>query len=300
MKGHGAEAQAEADLEGQTVAQAACGQHLQASEQLPLTSGRSWGWGKSVTLDSVTFYPSPFFMKKNIQKICEDIVKQYKQDENIVGILLFGSAARQKFDKYSDVDIYVLSNKKSEFTRSNFVRYGLRVDVIIDTIKEAESYLNEDKYNLRRITSHMIAHGIILFQKGRNVEKIQSLAKNNIILKTRYTRNEVLMHKYSIDDFWGEIQRDLQNNDQVAFGLDSHLLITNIIELFLKINGEFLKQPNEMQEMLKKLDKSFSKHVQSFYEAKDNQSKKRILANLIKYIYKKSGGSLPTKWSLVR
>jgi hypothetical protein len=49
---------------------------------------------------------------------------------------------------------------------------------------------------------------------------------NNLKLKTKYKKGEILMHKYSIDDFWGEVQRDIKNNDYLAFGLDSHLLIS--------------------------------------------------------------------------
>lgn len=237
-------------------------------------------------------------MKKDIQKICEDIVKQYKQDENVLGILLFGSVARQKFDKYSDIDIYVLLNKNGKFTRSNFIHNGLRVDVIIDTMKEAESYLRNDKNNLRRVTSHMIAHGVILFQKGGKMEKIQGMAKNNLATKTKYTKNEILMHKYSIDDFWGEVQRDIQNKDFYAFGLDSHLLLTNITEFFLKLHGEYLRQPNEMNGLLKKLDPRFAKKIESFYISTSVSKKKKILHELVTYICGKSNGPLPKKWFL--
>ena len=197
-------------------------------------------------------------MEKFIQKICNDVVKQYKQDKNVLGILLFGSAARNKFDKYSDVDIYVLLDKKGKFSRSNFVKNGLRVDIIFNTIKEAKNYLKEDTNNLRRITSHMLAYGRILFQRQRNLERIQAVAKNNLKLKTKYKNSEVLMHKYSIDDFWGEVQRDIQKGDYLAFGLNSHLLVSNIIELFLKQSGESLGQPNETMIQLRKLDKKFA------------------------------------------
>ncbi len=47
-------------------------------------------------------------MDKIIQKICNNIVEQYKQDKNVLGIMLFGSVARDKFDEYSDVDIYIV------------------------------------------------------------------------------------------------------------------------------------------------------------------------------------------------
>lgn len=67
----------------------------------------------------------------------------------------------------------------------------------------------------------------------------------------------------------------------MAFGLDSHLLISNIIELFLKLNGEFLRQPNEMMGVLKKLDRRFSEKIENFYKTSNIQTKKRILSNLV-------------------
>ncbi len=237
-------------------------------------------------------------MDNIIKKICNNIVEQYKQDKNVLGIMLFGSAARDKFDKYSDVDIFVLLNKKSMFSRNNFVKDNVRVDIIFNTIKEVKKYLNEDKGNIRRVTSHMLAHGKILFQQKGILKIVQLVAQKNLKLRTRYKNSEILMHKYSIDDFWGEIQRDIKNKDYLAFGIDSHLLITNIIELFFKLKGEFLGQPNEMRNILKKLDIKFSNQVENFYKTNSIRSKQRTLAGLVEYIYKKSGGPLPKKWFL--
>lgn len=237
-------------------------------------------------------------MDKFIQEICSDVVKKYKPNKNVLGILLFGSAARNKFDQYSDVDIYILLNKKWPFSRSNFIKNGVRVDIILNTIKEAEGYLKEDRNNLRRITSHMLAYGEVIFQKGKNLKRIQTIAKNNLRLKTKYKKSEILMHKYSIDDFWGEVQRDIKNNDYLSFGIDSHLLISNIMELFLKLNGEFLRQPNEMIKVLKKIDREFSDKIENFYKANNIQDKRQTLSNLVEYIYKKSKGPLPKKWLL--
>lgn len=237
-------------------------------------------------------------MKKLIQKICSDVVKEYKPNKNVLGILLFGSAARNKLDQYSDVDIYILLNRKGAFSRSNFIKNEVRVDIILNTIKEAEGYLKEDRNSVRRITSHMLAYGEILFQRGKNLEKIQTIAKDNLKLKTTYKKSEILMHKYSIDDFWGEVQRDIKNNDYLAFGINSHLLISNIMELFLKLNGEFLRQPNEMMEVLKKLDRRFSNQIENFYKENNIQNKKQALFNLVEYIYTKSKGPLPKRWLL--
>jgi len=70
------------------------------------------------------------------------------------------------------------------------------------------------------------------------------------------------------------------------------------MELFLKLNGEFLIQPNEMRKVFKKLDKTFSDKIENFYKASSIQNKKKILSDLVEYIYKKSGGQLPSEWFL--
>lgn len=237
-------------------------------------------------------------MDKTIQKICDVVVTQYKSNKNVLGILLFGSAARGKFDTYSDVDIYILLKKKEKLSRKNFVQDRVRVDIILDSLPESDKYLKEDKNNVRRNTSHMLAHGQILFQRGVAMKRIVARAQSNLKSKTKYTKGEILMRKYSIDDFWDDIQRDIENEDHVAFGLDSNLLISNIIELFLKINGEFFRQPNEMAALLRKHDKAFSEKIGKFYHAESLKEKGKILSDLIDYMYKKSGGPLPREWSL--
>lgn len=235
-------------------------------------------------------------MNAIVQKITDGIVEKYKQDKNVLGIMLFGSAARGKFDQYSDIDIYIIWGTKGKFSRSNFVADGIRVDIIADTAEEAEYFLKDDKNNVKRNTSHMLAHGVILFQKGKTCEVIKRKAQKNLHSKTKYKNSEMLMHKYSIDDFWGEVQRDIEHNDRIAFGLDSQLLMNNIIELFLKVNGEFFRQPNEIKKLLNGLDKKFANQVERFYKTDDVSDKKRILFNLVKYAYEKSGGPLPEKW----
>ncbi len=235
-------------------------------------------------------------MNRIIREICDFMVGKYRRDENVLGVMLFGSAARGKSDKYSDIDFYILLKKKNEFSRKNFVKNSLRVDIIFNTLLEAKTYLKNDEKNVKRITSHMLAHGIIIYKKGRILENLQFVAGKNLELKTKYNASDVLMHKYSIDDFLGEIRRDLKNQDIIAFNLDRQLLMNNIIELFLKIRGNFWKQPNEMARILKESDLYFGREIEKFYKAKNLKNKEEIISGLVKYIYKKSGGGLPNIW----
>ncbi|OIO19197.1 MAG: hypothetical protein AUJ23_02530 [Candidatus Magasanikbacteria bacterium CG1_02_32_51] len=168
----------------------------------------------------------------------------------------------------------------------------------METSTETMAYLNEDKYNIKRNTSHMLVYGKILFKRSNIIEKIQNIAQKNLTLKTKYTKEEILMHKYSIDDFWGEMQRDFKNNDCMAFDLNSHLLMKNIIEMFIKIKGEYLKQPKEMAYAISDMDKKLGVYMKEFYNTGNMQDKLLIVPKILNHIYKLSGGKLPQKWQI--
>lgn len=53
-----------------------------------------------------------------------------------------------------------------------------------------------------------------------------------------------------------------------------------------------------MRGILKKLDRKFSNKIENFYKTNNIQNKEKILSDLVKYIYKKSGGPLPSRWFL--
>lgn len=53
-----------------------------------------------------------------------------------------------------------------------------------------------------------------------------------------------------------------------------------------------------MFKTLSKLDKKFAGKIKSFYKASKMEAKKRILGELVVYIYKKSHGPLPEKWTI--
>ena len=212
--------------------------------------------------------------------------------------MLAGSAARNKFDKFSDIDFCILTSKQGPKTRDNFLFKKTRVDIIFDTVKGTRSFLIADKGNVKRVTSHILTHGIIIFERGEALAKAQALAIKNFKSKTVLKPEEVLMHKYSIDDFLGEVRRDLKNGDHLAFGLNSQLLVNNVIELILKLRGSFWLQPNEMRVALKRLDRNLATMIDRFYKTTSYIRKEEILSEIVKYTYSISGGPLPKKWSL--
>lgn len=232
------------------------------------------------------------------REIQNHILSTYTKDSNVLGIMLFGSVARGISDKYSDIDFYILLQKKGMFERKNIPYKNVHMDIILDDIAEATDFIEQEKYGVRRNMSHMLAHGTILFAQDKRLEKLQKIAKKNLTLKTKSTKQEILMHKYSIDDFFDEMSRNMKKRDYIAFGLNSNLLMQNILELFLKTKKSFFLQPNEIHTLLVKLDPVFAEYVKQFYSSKNLSSIKTIVEKCIKHVYKISGGSLPQKWEI--
>ncbi len=230
--------------------------------------------------------------------ICKYLLDRYHSDKNIIGCMVFGSAIRGGYDKYSDVDIYVILSKKQEHSRENFIYSNKRLDVLFDTVADLKTYLRAEQANIRRPVSHMLAHGQILTDTSGQVRDLKNKASKNLLIKTKYSSAELLMHKYSIDDFWGEVQRDAKNKDSLALALDSQLLINNVIEMLCKLRGKYLRQPREMSGLLRELDKLWAGLIVKFLKSGNLKQKLNLLSRIIRRTYTLAGGPMPRHWSI--
>lgn len=235
-------------------------------------------------------------MKIEIDRIIEKAIKKYSPKAR--GILLFGSTARGGFDKFSDIDIYVLYRSKPKFTRENLTLAGVRIDVIIDSVADAHEFLKKENGSVRRNFAHMLAYGRIIYSVGDEIGLLQKMAINILEGKTRSSRATILMHLYSIEDFYGEVLRFAIKKDDLAFEQNCNLLMNNIIECFLRLKKEYFRRPNELFEIFLAKDKKFAKLISNYYKEKSMQSRSRILGELVSHIQKLAGGPLPSFWKI--
>ncbi|MGE5298040.1 MAG: nucleotidyltransferase domain-containing protein [Acidobacteriaceae bacterium] len=232
-----------------------------------------------------------------LNELTKFVVNHYRNDRNVLGILLFGSQAKGAADRFSDVDFYVITNKPPKFTRDNFIKNGQRVDIIIEDIKTTKTYLKNDKGNVRRITSDMLSSAKIVYASSTEIKSLISQARANLKSKTKITRSELLMHQYSIDDFWGEVRRDAKKKDWIAFGIDSNLLVNNITELVLKLKGSRIVQPNQMNRQLAKTDRIFAGQLTNFFKSPSQWAKLATMKAMVEYVASKTP-PFPEKWKI--
>lgn len=237
-------------------------------------------------------------MNEKIAEIYTEIVNEYKRNHQVLGVVLFGSVARGLNDEYSDIDIYVILKNKSKISRKSFVKNGVKVEILIDSFVEIMQYLEAEEYDLHRNVSQMFAFADILYEDGNILTEIIEYAKHNLKLRTKYDKSEILMNKYSIDDFYSDMGRSYRYGEIISFELNSSLIVKNLIELFVKIKGGYLKQPNEMSDYLYSLDSNFGEMLNRYYKTVEMGGRYEYMSEIIAYVYSLSHGSLPDEWEI--
>lgn len=237
--------------------------------------------------------------RKIITNLSRQVISKYAKSRNVLGIFLIGSAAQGTFDRYSDVDFFIVLKKQGGAKQEKITaKTGIAIELLFNTSEEVKQYLQREKLNIRRNVSHMLATGMILYQSSPFIRKLQNAAKKNIESKTKYSKGEIMMHKYSLEDFLEDARRDVSCKNTIAFYLDSCFFIQNAIDLLLKLNGNFYRKPKEMKTLLQHIDSNFLRLLQNFYAVKSLKAKLKTLERISQLITKRSGGALPSRWTL--
>lgn len=237
-------------------------------------------------------------MHKIFLEIQSQILSRYKDDPNVLGVMVFGSQVSGQADAFSDIDLYVLTDKVGLYTRQSFLVSKTPVDVIIDSVDMAREYLQDDRYSIRRPTSIMLAGGKIIFERTDDLNKLQKTAKRNLRLKTRSTKSDFLMHAYSLDDFLKDLQRDVKNNNRLQFALNEQLFVNNAIELVLRKHGSYWRHINETLAELNKLDHIFIRYLSKLFFDDSLEQRLKTAQKVFVYLKKRYKCSLPKKWTI--
>lgn len=102
------------------------------------------------------------FLQKEIRNITDAIVKNYQPEK----IILFGSGARGKYDKNSDLDFFIVKNTEKKWVDRLSEVYGyirnrtLPVDIIVYTPEQARNRLAINDPFMEEMNS-----GKILYEK---------------------------------------------------------------------------------------------------------------------------------------
>ena len=133
------------------------------------------------------------------KEIVEEIFAEYKDRDDVIGIVNFGSVAVGKERPDSDVDIYIVFDGDVKWELFREERYGIKIDFEVVGKKDFEKYTAKYPY------LYYFAHDKILLDKTGIVKEVFDRLKN-------YYRK----HK-DVLEFWQseyEIMRELKNKGE--------------------------------------------------------------------------------------
>ena len=191
-------------------------------------------------------------MDTRVEQIIEKVKLQY---QNIDTILLFGSALTSDWTEQSDIDIFLIDDSLND-SRSEIVIDGITIEFQEDNFESIlKDIQSEYGQLLNRNVSTMIATSRVISSKSsEKLTKLIDSAKLTLSSTSVYSKQDVKMWKYSIEDYLSKAEKDIIKNNSLAFYIHANYVLQNALQMSLAINGTYMPQPKYLGKILEEKD----------------------------------------------
>ncbi|MHA2278852.1 MAG: nucleotidyltransferase domain-containing protein [Candidatus Kariarchaeaceae archaeon] len=238
-------------------------------------------------------------LEEKVQLVLDKFTHPFRQDSNVLGILLTGSYAHSTPDTHSDLDIYIITDEQHWRERGNTFIDGYEIEYFINPTKQINAYLDEDETDLRPVTAHMFSHSKILYRKDMESNPIDQIIKRakKILDKPLPDLDtpSIELARYGFDDGTKDLLDAKSSNDILAFHLTSHLIIQQAIRIFYRVKNIRQEKLKRMGVQLKTLDQQFYNRLMAVF---NHMYDYEVLNDLITYVENLIGGKRPKEWKL--
>lgn len=213
-----------------------------------------------------------------------DKIKALEKHKRYLGAFVFGSVARGKTTKESDVDVKVIVRGKMHQSLNHPQINGVKLDISFHSMEQLVADTNSDIKKHKRIP--MIAESIIIFDKTGELSDLKKKIKKS--RPRKLTKAELLMVEYFIYNEDSKIKRYLSEKPTVSmFGM--HTALQFLLELHYQINRKWWVSSKRLLDDLEKWDESLFILVKDFIYATDINEKFSKWSQIIDYIQKPFG-----------
>lgn len=238
-------------------------------------------------------------LNEKVQLVLDRFTHPFRNDPNVVGILLTGSYAHSTPDSYSDLDVYIITNELDWRERGNTFIDGYEIEYFINPTKQVNAYLDEDETDLRPVTAHMFSYSKILYRKEMTTNPMDQLIERakEILEKPLPELDEVTreLARYGFDDGVKDLLDSKSSKDLLAYHIMAHNMIKQVVTIFYRVKNVRQEKSKRMSEQLKKIDGQFLGLLVAVFK---QNYKFTALNELISYVENLIGGKRPNEWKL--
>lgn len=185
------------------------------------------------------------------EKVLNEFLKEYVDDDSILGAILGGSYATGNYTENSDIDISIITTNDNYKKRGNVIIDDIMIEYFINPISELKKYMEDDYNNRHRLsTSNLIGNGKIIFSKNNIMEDLQkeALSYYNKEFPTP-DGTKVKCQKYACWDAYDELKDKVKNNE--SYNLNYFVLLQNLIDCYYYSNNVASVPISKLEQILR-------------------------------------------------
>lgn len=184
------------------------------------------------------------------EKVLNEFLKEYVDDDSILGAILGGSYATGNYTENSDIDISIIT-KNNYKKRGNVIIDDIMIEYFINPISELKKYMEDDYNNRHRLsTSNLIGNGKIIFSKGNIMEDLQKEALSYYDKEfPTPDGTKVKCQKYACWDAYDELKDKVKNNE--SYNLNYFVLLQNLIDCYYYSNNVASVPISKLEQILR-------------------------------------------------
>lgn len=233
----------------------------------------------------------------------KEFLKNYEEDDDIIGALLCGSYATGNQNQYSDIDIYLISKNSCTYReRGNTESNSYLIEYFINPIYKIEEYMEEEHLTGGMSTTNIFAYGKIIYDLDGSVKKLQDKALEYVDKPLENIKSYKLdMNNYSLWNSLDELKLCLET-DNPEFNLIYFNILSDIYEFYCEYENipkipktkiyKILtdEQYRRNYHVYKIPEDVFLKKYIKCFEIQKPETMYKNIEDLVNFYYKKQGG----------
>lgn len=233
----------------------------------------------------------------------KEFLKEYEDNDDVIGAILCGSYATGNQNEYSDIDVQLILKDTCDYsihgvTESN----SFLIEYFINPVYKIKEYMELNYKNNKQMTQNMFAYGKIIYDLDGSVKELQDLALEYIDKPFEVISSKKMdINNYHVWDLLDELKVSLQENSP-NFNLIYYKLLDCLYENYCELQGipklpisriykiltneEFRKKYH----VFKMPDNKFIGLYIKCYKESSQETMYKNINNLVDYYYEVQGG----------
>ena len=214
----------------------------------------------------------------------KEFLKQYEEDDDVVGALLFGSYSNNTYNDYSDINVYLVLKNTANYSETGVTESNSYIiNYYKKSINEIKDTLHDEIIISNRMYINIFAYGKIIYDLDGSLKTLQDIYNKEI---------------------WYELKnlKALLPEERADFKICYYRLLDDIY--FKYSRYKCIQRPQESKiykiltdqkyrektHVFKLPEEEFIKLYLKCYEEKDYDTMYKNISRLIDYYYTKQGG----------